>query len=109
MIESLLRMLARFLVLEGVAWLKDPDNRDDIEKAAVWVAEKGADITPWKFDDAIVDSLAGALSGKLNIDGIVQRIEAIPGQVLARIPDFNALAQQVVDGIVSRIPFLGGR
>lgn len=77
----LLRKLAYYIVAALIDWLKDPANRADVEKAAVWVAERGADVTPWQWDDKVVDGIANALAGKFpglnNLGAVVGQLQAL--------------------------------
>ena len=87
-------IIAKAIFDYAVEWLRDPENRDDIEAATTFIATHVASATPWKWDDQVVKAIADQVGGKL--------------------PDFGPLASVVeqLQRFIKNIPFgnvFGGR
>ncbi|OMB79301.1 hypothetical protein [Mycolicibacterium conceptionense] len=78
-------LLAKALFEQAVAYLKNPENRDDIEDATRFVLERATSATPWTWDDRAVRLLADALSAKIpGLDGLGAAVQQL--QRLIRNP-----------------------
>ena len=81
MLNKLATILAKALLAEVIAWIKDPDNADDIHAAGKFIADRAVDqitdIIPGQWDDKLIDPLAGKIIEA--IDGILKNIPILGG------------------------------
>lgn len=84
MLQKLAAILASALIDAAIAWIKNPDNADDVKAAGNFIADRVAasipaavdqvtNLIPGTWDDKLIDPLAnkivGAITGQL--DGLV--------------------------------------
>lgn len=69
-LAPLLKPIGEAIFDKAVAYLKDPNNRDEIEAAGNWVIKKVTDATPWTWDDKLLENLATRIAGALKIPGL---------------------------------------
>ncbi len=87
MLQKFATLLAAALVDYAVKWLKDPANRDDVEKASVFVLDKITAAIPGEWDDHLAQLVTDGITGKLPdfgplddvVKGLQKLLNGLPG------------------------------
>jgi hypothetical protein len=105
LLASLVPILGKAIFNHAVEWLKNPENRDDIEAATGFVRERLADSLP-KVVDKATDLIPGQLDDQV-LDGLARRLAPM---LAGHLPDLGALTNVVaqLQQFAGRLPNLGG-
>lgn len=98
MLQKLAAILASALIDAAIAWIKNPDNQDDVKAAGNFIADRIAasipaavdqvtNLIPGTWDDKLIDglvaklapTLANLLAGKLNLGSIIGGLGGLLG------------------------------
>lgn len=94
MLQKLAALLATALLNAAIDWVKDPANRDDVQAAGNFIADRVAatipnlvdqatNATPWQWDDKFIDPLAAKLAeliaGKIPFGNIIGGLGGLLG------------------------------
>lgn len=92
-LAPLLKPIGEAIFDKAVAYLKDPDNRDEIEAVGNWAIKKVTDATPWTWDDKLLENLASRIAGALKIPGLegLSSAAAQFQQFVSRLPNLGGL------------------
>lgn len=92
MLQKLAAILASALIDAAIAWIKNPDNQDDVKAAGNFIADRIAasipaavdqvtNLIPGTWDDKLIDPLANKIVGAITgqITGLFENaIKSVP-------------------------------
>lgn len=92
MLQKLAAILASALIDAAIAWIKNPDNADDVKAAGNFIADRVAasipaavdqvtNLIPGTWDDKLIDPLANKIVG-----AITGQLDRVVGEALKSIP-----------------------